>query len=136
MSCVFQTQRLDSSFEDQTTLRVNKNIFPAVIKARPVLLRSVNQDSITLSARLIPLMGPFQEAGPCFIDSIMKHLNIKRMPTFSQQVAQHRFEPISIYYGKEKLLLKEKKKKEKIRPTPNMNINPMTSYLNTLPVGM
>lgn len=32
-------------------------------------------------------MGPFQEAGPCFIDSIMKHLNIKRMPTCSQQVA-------------------------------------------------
>lgn len=33
-------------------------------------------------------MGPFQEAGPCFIDSIMKHLNIKRMPTYSQQVAR------------------------------------------------
>lgn len=89
----------DSSFGDQTTLDVNKNIFPyksQVIKARPIvlLLHSVNQDSITLSlsfslsARLIPFMGPFQEAGPCFIDSIMKHLNIKRMPTYSQQVAR------------------------------------------------
>lgn len=47
----------DSSFGDQTTLDVNKNIFPyksQIIKARPIvlLLHSVNQDSITLSLSL------------------------------------------------------------------------------------
>lgn len=77
----------------QTALDVNKNIFPyksQVIKANrvPLPLRESRFDnSLSLSARLIPFMGPFQEAGPCFIDSIMKHLNIKRMPTCSQQVA-------------------------------------------------
>lgn len=57
----------DSSFGDQTTLDVNKNIFPyksQVIKARPIVLlfHSVNQDSITLSlflslSSLNPLYG-------------------------------------------------------------------------------
>lgn len=105
----------DSSFGDQTALDVNKNIFPCKSgyksQANP---SSVNQDSISLpfslslSARLIPFMGPFQEAGPCFIDSIMKHLDIKRMPTCSQQVARLSMNRSQLY------LRKSSKKKKNI----------------------